>query len=92
MERVWNAKLKEYEDQNKYLWYSTTKKLSDDLDKIERTYTHKRRYDALCPEVEQKLESCYQQNRSSSLNCSQQVKEFASCIKDARLRALQSPT
>lgn len=92
LERVWNDRLKEYEEQNKYLWYSTTKKLSDDLTKIEQKYTHKRRYDPLCPEVEDKLEACYQHNKSSSLKCSQQVRDFASCVQDARFRALQSRT
>lgn len=90
LERQWNARLKEYEEQNKYLWYTTTKRLSDDLTKIENKYTKVRRYEAVCPEVEERLFACYQKNKKQTLKCSPQVKEFTGCIRDARLKALSA--
>ena len=88
LQETYKRQLKEYEDQNKYLWYSTTKKLSEDLTNIEEKYTHRLKYDTVCPEVETSVERCYSQNRKQPLKCSQLVKEFVGCVRDARFKAL----
>ena len=88
IQESYQEQLKKYEDQNKYLWYSTTKKLAEDLTNIEEKYTHKLKYDTVCPEAEAQVESCYSSNRKQPLKCSEIVKNFVGCVRDARFKAL----
>jgi len=88
LEESYRVRMKEYEDENKYLWSTTTTRLSQDLDKIEEKYTSHMKYDAACPDVEKAVESCYQENNRQPLKCSNLVKEFSSCVRAARHEAL----
>lgn len=88
LEESYRVRMKEYEDQNKYLWSTTTTKLSKDLDKIEEKYTSRMKYDVVCPDVEKAVESCYQENNRQPLKCSDLVKKFSSCVREARHKAL----
>ena len=90
LQAQWSMRLKEYEDQNKFLWYSTTKRLADDLGKIEHKYMSRRRYELPCKGVESDLELCLTRNKSAPLKCSQMVKQFDACVKEARFNALLS--
>lgn len=88
LEASWRKRSRELETQNRDLWKSTTTRLSADLTSIEQKYTHKRRYDAICPDIERKVEECYTTNIKAPLKCSKQVLEFVSCIDVAKRNAL----
>jgi hypothetical protein len=88
LQESFKKQVKEYEDQNKYLWFSTTKKLSQDLTNIEEKYTRRLKYNTVCPEVESQVESCYSHNKRQPLKCSRAVKDFVACVTDKRFKAL----
>lgn len=88
LDSSWKRRMQEYEDQNKYLFLMTSKRLQDDLSKIEENYTGKNKYQPVCPTVENEVEVCYRNNAKNPLKCSKQVKSFVSCIQDARFKSL----
>lgn len=88
LDTSWKRRMQEYEDQNKYLFLMTSKRLQDDLTSIEQNYTGKNKYEPVCPNVESEVENCYRSNSKNPLKCSKQVKSFVSCIQDARFKSL----
>lgn len=90
MQESWNKQKNVYEKQNRELWKSTTTRLAHDLTEIEAKYMTRRRYDLICPDKERLVEECYQKNANKALQCSQQVREFVSCVDGAKRTALVS--
>lgn len=92
VEQSWKTRLSAYQKQNEELSRTTTERLSNDLVAIEEKYTHRQRYEPVCPDVEQKVEECLKKNPSMSLKCSKEVKDFVGCIDDVRQRVLSNKT
>ena len=88
LDTSWKRRMQEYEDQNKYLFLMTSKRLQDDLTNIEKNYTGKNKYAPICPKKEDEVETCYRHNPKNPLKCSKQVKDFVSCVQDARFKSL----
>jgi len=90
LETAWNSQRDKLQQHNRQIWMATTKRLNTDISSIETKYTKKHTFDPICPNNEKLVEDCLRSNPGKPLQCSQQVKEFVSCVDEAKLTALLS--
>jgi len=95
LERSWKARIQQLEKLNDQLNAAASQKLDAQLSALEAKHNLAaqgaggRRCDPICPEQEQKVIDCLQNNKSQPLRCSEVVKEYQECVQKARSAVLQ---
>ncbi|XP_054163241.1 MICOS complex subunit MIC19-like [Oppia nitens] len=83
LEKTWKGQISELQKQNRQLWSTANSKLDTNITETE-TRINKTRGEPICRQQERSVVDCYQSHRSQPLKCSQDVRNFVSCVQDVR--------
>jgi len=87
VEDYWREKLKNVESKYVNLNKLTSEEFAKSVSEVEQLYK-KEIYPPICPDKEESVMKCYQDNPKQSLVCSSIVKDFSECVAAASLTAL----
>ena len=88
-QQVWRARFEELDRLNSQLFKLNSEKFANEVSRVdERYFKNHSTYEVPCKESELTVIQCYNANLKRPLLCSDEVKQFASCVEKTRLENL----